>query len=76
MRKVLNSILRTLDLDKQGLHTVLCKIEAITNSRPLNKASTDPNDSEALTPNLVLLLKSKPSLPPGVFQKEDIYVRE
>lgn len=35
----------------------------------------DPNDLEALTPNHLLLLKIQPSLPPGLFQKEDIYVR-
>lgn len=65
VRKVLNSLLRTQNLD-EGLHTVLCEVEAIINSRPITKASTDPNDLEALTPNHLLLLKSKPSLPPGV----------
>lgn len=36
----------------------------------ITKASTDPNDLEALTQNL--LLKTMPSLPPGQFLKEDI----
>ena len=75
VRKVLNSILKTQNLDEECLHTVLCEVEAIINSRPITKASTDPNDLEALTPNHLLLLKSKPSLPPGVFQREDMYVR-
>ena len=44
-------------------------------SRPITKASTDPNDLEALTPNHLLLLKTTPSLPPGQFQKEDLYAR-
>ena len=50
-------------------------MKAIINSRPITKASTDPNDLEALTPNHLLLLKTMPSLPPGQFQKEDIYAR-
>lgn len=74
-RKVLNSVLRMQNLDEECLHTVLCEVEAIINSRPITKASTDPNDLEALTLNYLLLLKSKPSLPPGVFQEEDMYVQ-
>ena len=75
VRKALNSVLRTQSLDEEGLHTVFCEVEAIINSRPITKASTDLNDLEALTPNHLLLLKCKPSLPPGVFQKEDVYTR-
>ena len=75
VRKVLNSTLNGQSLDEEGLHTVLCEAEAILNSRPITKASTDPNDLEALTPNHLLLLKTTPSLPPGQFQKEDLYAR-
>lgn len=35
----------------------------------------DPKDLEALTPNHLLLLKTQPSLSPGLFQREDLYVR-
>lgn len=73
VRKALDSILRTQNLDEKGLHTMLCEVEAIINSRPITKASTDPNDFEALTPSHLLLLKSP--LPSRVFQKEDMYVR-
>ncbi|MGH0117086.1 UNVERIFIED_CONTAM: hypothetical protein FKN15_030931 [Acipenser sinensis] len=75
VRKILNATLRVQALDEEGLHTVLCEAEAIINSRPITKASNDPNDLEALTPNHLLLLKIKPSLPPGLFQKEDLYSR-
>lgn len=66
IKKVLNSTLRVQALDEEGLHTVVCEVEAILNSRPITKASTDPNDLEALTPNHLLLLKGQPLLPPGV----------
>lgn len=75
IRKVLNSTLRAQTLDEDGLHTVLCEAEAIINSRPITKASMDVNDLEALTPNHLLLLKTCPSIPPGVFQPMDIYAR-
>ena len=75
IRKILNSTLRTQSLDEEGLNTVLCEVESILNSRPLTKESTDPNDLEALTPNLLLLSQVKPSLPPGLFLKEDNYAR-
>lgn len=68
MRKVLNCTLKLQTLDEESLHTVLCEAEAIINSRPITKASTDPNDLEPL-------LKIMPSLPPGQFKKEDIYAR-
>lgn len=37
--------------------------------------SDDPLDLEALTPNHLLLLKTKPILPPGLFAREDLYIR-
>ncbi|XP_049433246.1 uncharacterized protein LOC125889377 [Epinephelus fuscoguttatus] len=75
IRGVLNATLRAQSLDEEGLQTVLCEVESILNSRPLTKESTDLNDLEALTPNHLLLLKTKPCLPPGLFHKEDSYAR-
>ena len=76
MRKVLNSIFKVQTLDEEGPHTVLCEAEAIINGRPITKATTDPNDLEALTPtNHLLLLEFSPSLPPGEFQRNEIYAR-
>ncbi len=75
VRKVLNSTLNVQHLNEEGLHTVLCEAEAILNSHPITKASTDPNDLEVLTPNHLLLLKTIPLFPPGQFKQEDIYAR-
>ena len=75
IRKVLNSTVREQVLDEESLHTVLCEAESIINSRPITKASSDLNDLEALTPNHLLLLKTKPSLPPGLFDQDDLYTR-
>ncbi len=50
VRKVLNSILKVQNLDEEGLHTLFCEVEAIINGRLITKASTDPNDLEAMTP--------------------------
>ncbi|KAL3967647.1 phylloquinone omega-hydroxylase/docosahexaenoic acid omega-hydroxylase [Sarotherodon galilaeus] len=75
IRKVLSSVVEQQILDEEGLHTLLCEVEAIINSRPISRVSTDPNDLEALTPNHLLLMKAKTPLPPGVFSRSDIYSR-
>lgn len=76
VRKILHSVLRQQTLDDEGFHTVLCEAEAMLNDRPITKLSEDPNDLEALTPNHLLLLKGKPVLPPGLFDKKDLYSRK
>lgn len=75
VRKVLHSVLRQQTLNDEGLQTILCEVEAILNSRPITTVSSDPRDLEPLTPNHILLLKTKPILPPGIFEKNDLYVR-
>lgn len=75
VRKVLSSLLKQQTLDEEGLQTLLCEVESIINDRPITTASNDPNDLEALTPNHLLLMKTQPNIPPGVFSKEDIYTR-
>ena len=47
----------------------MCEVEAIINGRPITKVSDDPIDSEALTPNHLLLLRAGHSLPVGKFMK-------
>lgn len=75
VRNVLRSVLNQQVLDDEGLQTLLCEVEAILNDRPITKISDDPMDLEALTPNHLLLLKTKPVLPPGLFVKEDLYIK-
>lgn len=68
----LNSIVKQQSLDEESFQTLLCEVETMINSRPITKVSNDPNDLEALTPNHLLLLKVKPSMSPGVFDKADL----
>jgi hypothetical protein len=75
IRKILNAISNEQQLDDESFQTLLIEVEAIINGRPLTKSSESPNDEEPLTPNHLLLLDKEPSLPPGMFDKNDLYVR-
>lgn len=73
VRQVLSGILRAQVVNDETLRTVLCEVEAILNDRPITKVPDGHGDLEALTPNHLLLLKRNPSLPPGCFDKQDLY---
>ena len=75
VKKILCSVLKEQRLDDETLQTALCEVEGIMNDRPLTTVSSDPNDLEPLTPNHLLLLKTKLIMPPGLFHKEDLYSR-
>ena len=75
IRKILNALIKEQTLDDESLNTLMCEIEAIVNSRPITKVSDDPRDPQPLTPNHLLLLRSGPQLPPGLFTNEDTYSR-
>ena len=75
IRRILAGLLKEQTLTDDSLRTLLSEVESILNSRPLTRSSSDPNDLSCLTPNHLLLLKDQPSLPIGVFVKEDNYVR-
>lgn len=75
VRKVMGALTKEQILDDEGLATLLCEVESIVNGRPVTKVSDDPRDTEALTPNHLLLLRSGPSAPPGLFFKDEIYSR-
>ena len=77
VRKVLHGLPKEQvhKLDDESLLALLCKVEAILNSRPLTRMSDDPNDLDALTPNHLLLGRSGKHNPPGIFLQEDNYTR-
>ena len=71
--KVLKALVKQQILDDDRIITLICEAESIVNSRPLTKVSDDFNDAEALTLNHLLQLRAGPSLPPGVFTKQECY---
>ena len=75
IKKILCSVTKQQVVDDEALNTIFCEVEAVLNDRPLTPSSDDPNDLEALTPNHLLLLKGKPILPPGLFDKRETYGR-
>ena len=66
-RRVLSGIVREQTLTDDSLTTLFTEVEAILNSRPLTRSSSDPADLTCLSPNHLLLLRECPSLPPGIF---------
>ncbi|XP_054653604.1 uncharacterized protein LOC129193043 isoform X1 [Dunckerocampus dactyliophorus] len=77
VRKVLNATFAQCPrrLDDASLRTMLYEAMAIVNSRPLTvDGINDPQALEPITPNHLIMMKSKVALPPpGVFVKEDLY---
>jgi hypothetical protein len=77
IRKVMSAVLTEQNnLDDERFETLMCEVEFIMNSRPLTTVSSDPNDLEPLTPNMLLNLKSDRPLPPDVFEKTDNHSRK
>lgn len=75
VKRTLSSVLKQQTLDDDTLKTAMCEAEAILNDRPITPSSEDPNDLEALIPNHILQLRGKPTLPPGLFRRQDLYAR-
>lgn len=80
VRSVLEATLRMYPgrLDDSCLRTYLYEAMSIVNGRPLSVSQLgDPLSPEPLTPNHLVQMKSEVALPPpGVFVKEDIYLRK
>ena len=77
VRSVLQALLEknSQQLDDESLRTFMTEVMAIVNGRPLTY-DLDSVDLMPLNPNMMLTGKSsvvKP--PPGIFQREDMYVR-
>ncbi len=75
VHKILKSLLGEQVVSDEVLLTFMAEVEAILNARPLTRLSLDPLNKEPLTPNYLLLLKGNPTLPPGLFVKQDWYGR-
>lgn len=71
VKKTLQAVCLGQRLDDESLITLLCQIEAIENGRPLIYVSDDIKDEESLTPNHILMLRTGPTAPPGIFVKQD-----
>ena len=80
VRSVLSSLLfeHGSQLDDEALRTLMTEAENIVNSRPLTTENlSDPDAPEPITPNHLLLMKSKVVLsPPGNFTRPDLYTRK
>ena len=74
IRRILKILLKEQLVSDEALLTFMAKVEYIVNSSPITPLSNDPNDLDPLTPNQLLLLRRNPvSLPPDVFDKNDLY---
>ena len=64
-------------MDDETLRMLFCEVEAIVNSRQLTPVSDSPDDLSPLTPNNALGMETGVIVPPpGIFQREDIYLRK
>ena len=57
IKRIFKALVNDKLLTDEELKSYLCEAEKIMNDRPLKKASDDPKDLEALTPNHILLLR-------------------
>ncbi len=80
VKTILSSIMQPYEgrLDDSSLRTLLYEAMNIVNNRPLSRDMlTDPEGLTPLTPNHLLTLKSSTAMPPpGVFIKEDMYLKK
>ena len=74
-KRVLKSLLKEQIVTDEVLATVMAEAVNIVNSRPLTPNSDSDLDDQPLTPNHLLHLRPTPSLPPGLFVKEDLHCR-
>jgi transposase InsO family protein len=73
VRQVLFHLMSEQTLTDEALLTFLAEAEKVVNDRPIVMAASDMDAFAALTPNNLILRRQSPSLPPGDFDKNDIY---
>ena len=75
VRQILRAMLKEQLVSDEVLLTVLAEVTNILNSRRLSRNSDSSLDKQPLTPNHLLRLRPNPSVPPGVFDKDDLTCR-
>ena len=73
VRKILGVLLSEQLVSEEALRTLMAEVEGILNGRPLIPNSDSSIDAEPLTPNHLLLLRPNSNLPPGTFEKNNLY---
>jgi hypothetical protein len=73
IRQVLFHLMSEQTLTDEALLTFLTEAEKVLNDHLIVKASRDVDAFAALTPNHLILRHQCPSLPPGDFDKRDVY---
>ncbi|XP_077968087.1 uncharacterized protein LOC144422128 [Styela clava] len=72
-RKLMRAIAGERLLDDDALHTFTTQCESILNGRPICPIGDSPDDLATLSPNMLLLGRPNPNLPPDQFMKADGY---
>ena len=72
---MLKSLLKEQIITDEVLAIVMAEAVNIINSQPLTRNSDSDLDDQLLTPNHLLHLCPTLSLPPGLFDKEDLHSR-
>ena len=75
-KTVLKAILGAHVVIDVVLQTLLTEVERVLNGRALTANSDDPSDFELLTPGHFLMQRKVIFLPPGVFDKSDMYKKK
>ena len=73
--KILSALFTEQVLTDESLLTLLFEAEGILNSKPCTTINDDPLDLNVLTPNHLLLLKERVTLPPDIFSIKDNYAK-
>lgn len=71
MKYHLKRVVGNKTLEQHQFKTLLCKIEAILNSRPLTALTDDPKDLQALTPGHFLIMEEFVAPPPFEYTTEN-----
>ena len=75
VRQVLKATLNQQLVSDEVLSTFMAEAVYMINSRPLTRNSDDHSDDNPITPNHLLHLCPCPTLPPGTFEKSDLYAK-